>query len=154
MDDFTAAWTKWDSAWQIVQGIHTPAETRNKTIARVELESFVRTFVDQYLRYLPVQPENRSYREIPEKKTTRSRQPPPKDMAETDITNAPKGHIHVMRYWILGSGNKSKQPYHGLEIQSAVRKNSEAVPKLSNDADWDKSEIGVDSLLEKVWADD
>jgi hypothetical protein len=92
--------------------------------------------------------------EIPEKKTTRSRQPPPKDMAETDITNAPKGHIHVMRYWILGSGNKSKQPYHGLEIQTTVRKSSEAAPELSNGADWDKSEICVDSPLEKVWADD
>jgi hypothetical protein len=154
MDDFTAAWTKWDTAWQIVQGMHTPAETRNKTIARDELEPFVRTFVNQYLRYPPVQAEDRSYMEITERKTTHSRQPIPKDMAETDITNAPKGHIHIMRYWILGSTSKSKRPYHGLEIQTAVRKNGEAPPGLTNDADWDKSEICVDNPLEKVWADD
>jgi hypothetical protein len=65
------------SAYAIMAGAHTPADTEWKTKKRKEAEAVIRGMVNQYLRFPPVTDEDRIKMNIPNKDTTYTKQPVP-----------------------------------------------------------------------------
>ncbi|MDR3275587.1 MAG: hypothetical protein LBT11_00010 [Treponema sp.] len=70
LDELSAVYSAWQTAWAAVKGAHTPVETQAKNKARAAAETRARLFVNQYLRFAPVTDMDRAAMGIPNQDTT------------------------------------------------------------------------------------
>jgi hypothetical protein len=79
------SYAAWYTAYANTKRPHTPVETEVKNNAKKEAKKVIRPFVNQYLRFPPVQNEDRSAMHIPNRDTVPTDVPPPIAQPEADL---------------------------------------------------------------------
>jgi hypothetical protein len=112
----------WHAAYLKTIGPHTQVDTEAKNKAKKAAEKFVRPFVNQYLRFLPVTDEDRTAMGIPNRKDTRSPRNPPDTGPLFSIVQLGPGMLGII-YRNSEKGRKGSKPegvagariYYGFE---------------------------------------
>jgi hypothetical protein len=104
-------WNEWDTAYQKILVPHTPVDTAGKNRARGSSEKALREFINHFLRYPPVTPEDRANMGIPEKDTTHTPVPIPHTRPEFNITVK---DIRLLSVSFKDQGSASKAKPYGI----------------------------------------
>jgi hypothetical protein len=66
LQEFHDAWTAWTAAYEKTKVPHSPVETAEKNRVRKSSGKVLRNFINRFLRFAPVTPEERARMGIPE----------------------------------------------------------------------------------------
>jgi hypothetical protein len=110
------AYAAWYTAYSKTLTPHTPADTLVKNNAKKAAIQVIRPFVNQYLRYPPVMPEDRKNMNIPERDTIPTPIPAPEVQAEADLTFPGVHMVELRNIRAVGAPIPDSRSDYGVRI--------------------------------------
>ncbi|MDR3114961.1 MAG: hypothetical protein LBU25_05515 [Treponema sp.] len=115
-----AGYTDWHGAYEKTLAPHTGVDTEAKNAAKKRAVGFIRPFVKQYLRFLPVSNEDRKAMNIPNASESQSPVAVPKTSPRLSIDTGTRRRL-IIYYKDEKSGRRGKpKGVHGMELRWAI----------------------------------
>jgi hypothetical protein len=133
-----AYYASWNEDFEKCQSPnHTSADVAKKKDDHGVLETGIRAFVNQFIRYNPaVTHADLTSMGLPIRDTSHTPKPKPGDLVDFDISVVPSDHRVVAKFHIAGSTSRGKGSYHAAEIRYWVRPLTEPGPLDANEEGW------------------
>jgi hypothetical protein len=120
LDALNTAYSAWYTAFSASLGERSPSKTHARREAQKTAVSFLRGFVNRFLRYLPVTDEERIEMEIPVRDTIKTPSGIPKEKVGFTLKALDDREIAVS-FKVKGAAGRAKpRGYHGAVIAYAV----------------------------------
>jgi len=110
------AYSDWSARYEPTLHPHTPAQTAAKNGARKRAEAAIRPFVQRYLRWPPVQDEDRVNMRIPNRDAIRTEHHEVSEGVELEISLRKIREL-LVNFWVKGSSDRAKpKGYDGAVV--------------------------------------
>jgi hypothetical protein len=118
--ELIARFDAWHAAFLKLAGPHTEVDTFQKNLERQRSESFLRSFVQRYLKFDPVTDADRLAMGVTVRASGNTHSGKITEMVEAESVLRKIRQV-VWKYWILGALNRAKPAHaHGVECAWAI----------------------------------